>query len=199
MPSYDPIPFAVGESAEERRGRYRSYEPNAAVLPRLRALLAESDEVITGVVRETALEFLHRNALPLSFPRHDVMDHVLPLALSLNTSQIHETFADLVKRATLDFLRGLDEPFPYDLLDRTLLARHQFDAYEFYDDIDYVYDEGPRVWRAAREFYAELGQAATKRLWTLACHLHYEMRGLPYRDDDFGGDPPPAEGEPRCG
>lgn len=147
--------------------------------------------------------FMKRHGLARHFPRHDVMDHTLPFADPLTTSQIDEVFADLVKRCTLDFLTGAGSSnFPVDFLMLTIQARAQHDGYEYEPDLAYLLDTGPVVWMATRRFYQEVGREATRRIWDIGCRLHYELHDRPYRDDYFSdrkfvfGDP---ENIDKCG
>jgi hypothetical protein len=196
----NPLPLDWPGTPLESLGRFSGYQPNYSILPYLRGLLAQDDDLtLREFILDTALRFMHRYKLILPFPRHDFMDHNLPFAVPLNISQIHETFADLVKRATSNFIRDIKEDFPFDFLDRTLLAREQYDAYDFCDDIDYVYEFGPRVWQVTTDFYSQVGRQNSQRIWSAACRLHYEMRGVPHAGDFLEPDSTPAGDVSRCG
>jgi hypothetical protein len=194
-----PILLAHAQNASERLGKMPSYTPNYVIISHLRDMLAQDDARLRTSILETEVRFLEHHGLTVPFPRHDFMDHLLPFEHPLNISQIHETFADLAKRASLNYIYDIHEPFPYGFLDETLLARLEFDHYDFYDDLEYVYEFAPQVWHATTAFYREIGREETMRIWKVACRLHYELRGIPYRDDYFGPYPTPQDGTTRCG
>jgi hypothetical protein len=167
-----------------------AYRPNSHSSFYLRLLRERSDEEIDLFVRWTEQSFRKHYGLTSTAPRHDIMDHCLPLATPLNTSHIHEIFADLVKYFLLGYLGG-EEPdsFPAEFLGECIEWRREYYNWDPSPDIGYIRRWSPLCFRSVQVFYRALGRPFTRRLWDAGCRRHYELKGLPYRDDYFSGNP----------